>query len=305
MHTYFDAHCDTMSKMYKKRIGLDSADLMVNTNNLKAYKSAVQVFALFNNGEVKKQDMLSCFDFFKNECKKLSSLVSVCTSGSEIEKNKAPLSAVLAIEGAGNQPDFSPDDVSDFYNIGVRFMSLCWNNNNTLCSGCEGDDTGLTDLGIQTLLQMEKHRIILDVSHMSDKSFRESFEHYSLPICATHSVSRFVHKHVRNLTDEQFLAIVKRRGVCGINFYPPFLCSGEAKLDTVIKHIEHFMALGGEDCLGLGSDFDGIGTTPENLENSSQICNLLDRLLAMNYTQEQVEKIAFGNFKRLFAQFTA
>jgi len=304
MYTYFDAHCDTMSKMYKNKIGLDSHNLMVNIHNLKGHKSAIQVFALFNNGEMNKENMMNCFEYFKNECKKLPSMVSVCSSAKEIDENKSKLSAILAIEGLGNQPDFTPDDVKDFYDAGVRFMSLCWNNDNILCGGCEGENTGITDLGRQTLAQMKKHKIILDVSHMSDKSFWGSFENYSLPICATHSVSRHVHNHKRNLTDEQFIEIAKRGGVCGINFYPPFLCDGKADINTVIKHIEHFMSLGGENSIGLGSDFDGINASPEGLENSSHIYRLLEGLLALNYSQETVEKIAFKNFKALFKKFT-
>lgn len=304
MYTYFDAHCDTMSKMYKNKIGLDSREMMVNTGNLQGYKSAIQVFALFNNGNINKQEMINCFNFFKKECKRLSSFVSVCTSANAIDKNPSPLSAILAIEGLGNQPDFTNDDIKTFYDIGVRFISLCWNGDNILCGGCEGENTGITDLGKQTLAQMEKCKIILDVSHMSDKSFWESFENYSLPICATHSVSRTVHNHKRNLTDEQFTAIAKRGGVCGINFYPPFLCDGKADINTVIKHIEHFMSLGGENSIGLGSDFDGINASPEGLENSSHIYRLLESLLALNYSQETVEKIAFKNFKALFKKFT-
>ena len=184
-------------------------------------------------------------------------------------------------------------------------MSLCWNNDNILCGGCEGKGSGLTDLGAEVLSQMEKHKIILDVSHMSDKSFWDSFEHYSLPICATHSVSRAVHNHKRNLTDEQFTAIAKCGGVCGVNFYPPFLCEGKATINTVIKHIEHFMSLGGGNSIGLGSDFDGIATSPEGLENSSNIYRLLDALLSLNYSEEAVKKIAYDNFKNLFKKFTS
>ncbi len=305
MYTYFDAHCDTMTKMYKKRIGLDARELMVNTNNLHTYKSVMQVFALFNNGEMNKESMMHCFGYFKNECRKLPHMVSICSSAKEIDENKAPLSAILAIEGAGNQTDFKAEDVKDFYDEGVRFISLCWNHDNRLCGGCEGEGVGLTDLGRQTLAQMEKHKVILDVSHMSDKSFWESFENYSLPICATHSVSRAIHNHKRNLTDEAFSAIIKCGGVCGINFYPPFLCNGTATINTVIKHIEHFMSLGGENSIGLGSDFDGISTAPEGLENSSHFYRLTDRLLALNYSEEAVEKMAFRNFKNLFKKFTS
>ena len=304
MYTYFDAHCDTMSKMYKNKLGLDACELMVNTKNLHGYKSAIQVFALFNNGEMSKENMMNSFDYLKKECKKLSSVVTVCRSAKEINENKSPLSAILAIEGLGNQTDFCVADIKDFYDAGVRFISLCWNNDNELCGGCEGESIGITDLGKQTLVEMEKRKIILDVSHMSDKSFWESLDNYGLPLCATHSVSRVVHNHRRNLTDEQFLAILKRGGVCGVNFYPPFICDGDADINDVIKHIEHFMSLGGENSIGLGSDFDGIALTPRKLENSSHFYRLFDALLALNYSEKIVEKIAFRNFKNLFMKFT-
>lgn len=303
MYSYFDAHCDTMTKMYNNNLGIDSYELMVNTNNLKNYKSAIQVFALYNNGDLNKSAMMNYFEYFKNECKKQSSLISICYSAEEIDINKAPLSAILAIEGIGNQPDFSVKDIDDFYKTGVKFISLCWNNDNPLCGGCEDNGMGITYLGKQTLYEMEKLKIILDVSHLSDKSFWESFEYYSLPVCATHSVSRVVHNHKRNLTDEQFLAIAKRKGVCGINFYPPFLSKGKADINYVIKHIEHFMSLGGEDNIGLGSDFDGIDTTPHNIENSSHFYRLFDALLTLNYSEKTVEKIAYRNFKNFFAKF--
>ncbi len=305
IYTYFDAHCDTMSKMYKDGLGLDNPELMVNTNNLLRYKSAIQVFALFNEGDLNEDEMISALDFFKCQCKKIPNSVSVCTSSQQIDENKSPLSAILAIEGLGNQPDFSLESVGRFYDVGVRFMSLCWNNDNALCGGCEGKNTGLTALGKQTLAEMEKRNIVLDVSHMSDKSFWESLDNYTLPLCATHSVSRAVHSHVRNLTDEQFMAIAERGGVCGINFYPPFLCGGEADINTVIKHIEHFLSLGGENSIGLGSDFDGICETPYDIKNSADFYKLFDALFSLNYSEEVVEKIAFRNFKNFFAKFTA
>ena len=303
MYSYFDAHCDTMSKMYKQHLGLDSQELMVNTENLEGYERAVEVFALFNGGDMKKADMMSCFGFFKSECNRLSDKVTVCRTAKDIDENKAPLSAVLSIEGLGNQPDFKVADIADFCDTGVRFISLSWNNDSALCGGCDGD-AGLTALGREALSEMERHRIILDVSHMSDRSFWESLECYSLPIVATHSVSRSVHTHRRNLTDEMFLEIARRGGVCGINFYPPFLCDGEADIDTVIRHIEHFLSLGGEDNIGLGSDFDGIGTAPRGLECSAHISRLAERLLALNYREAVVEKIMHKNFLRVFEKFT-
>ena len=304
MYKYFDAHCDTMSKMYKQGIGLEAPELMVNTNNLDGYKSCVQVFALFNNGEMNEEEMMSCFGYFKDECKKQSDVISVCLSPSEIENNEKTMSAILAIEALGNQPDYTIESVKHFYDAGVRFMSLVWNGDNVLCGGCEGSGTGIEELGKKTLAEMEKYKIILDVSHMSDKSFWESLENYTLPVCATHSDSRVVCNHKRNLTDEQFKALAERGGVCGINFYPPFLSGEKAEIGDIIKHIEHFLSLGGEDNIGLGSDFDGIDFAPKDIENSAQIYKLFDAMLSLNYSEELVEKIAYRNFMSFFDKFT-
>lgn len=299
MYTYFDAHCDTLLRMYNEGLGLDSTKLEVNTKNLAGYKNAVQVFALFNEGNLTRENMLSVFSLFKSECERLSDSVALCTDSSDIEKNEKPLSAILAIEGLGNQPDFEVGDVALYHELGVRFMSLVWNHNNPLCSGCGEGGYGVTELGKRTLSEMERYRIILDTSHMSDESFWSALECYSLPICATHSVSRTLQNHARNLTDEQFLEIVKRGGVCGLNFYPPFL--GGNDINALIRHIEHFLSLGGEDCIGLGSDFDGMPETLPDLARSSDIYKLLNALLSLNYSEELVEKIAYRNFERLFA----
>ena len=121
--------------------------------------------------------------------------------------------------------------------------------------------------------------------------------------CEAMSKTEKLINRIENLTDEQFIEIKKRKGVCGINFYPPFLCGGNADINTVIRHIEHFMSLGGKDSIGLGGDFDGIGITPHELENSSHIYRLLDKLLSLNYSEEIVEKIAYKNFINLFKRF--
>ena len=303
MCSYFDAHCDTMLKIYNDNVGIDEDKLEININNISEYENVIQVFALFNEGDLTKESMLSAFKKFKGECARFPEKVSICKSAKEISENKAPLSALLAIEGLGNQPDFSLGDIKDYYDAGVRIMSLVWNHDNALCGGNLGEDTGLTPLGKEVLFEMEKQRIILDVSHISDKGFSDVVENYTLPFCATHSVSRALVDHPRNLTDEQFLEIVKRGGVCGVNFYPPFL-TGEntADCNDVIRHIEHFLSLGGENSIGLGSDFDGMPIVPSDLKNSKDFNNLFSALSSLNYSNELIEKIAFRNFTTFFAK---
>ncbi len=286
--------------MYKKGLGFESGNLKVNIKNLSGYEKVFQVFALFNEGDLREEDMLSAFCYFKGECKKQKN-VKICT---RINKGKKKgIFAIFAIEGLGNQIDFKLESVERFYDAGVRIMGLCWNNDNCLCGGCMGAK-GLTPLGKETLKKMERLKIILDVSHMSDKSFFESLEYYSLPFCATHSLSRTVHNNRRNLTDEEFSALVKRGGVCGVNFCPEFLGGEKPGIDRVIKHIEHFLSLGGEENIGIGSDFDGIKKTPQGLSDSSEVYKLLDAMLSKNYPYGLVEKIAFRNFKNFFLKFT-
>ncbi len=90
MYSYFDAHCDTMSKMYKRGLGLDSGELAVNTGNLSGYRDSVQVFALFNGGSMNRADMDACFLYFKGECERLCDKVRLCYTAEDIEKNPAP-----------------------------------------------------------------------------------------------------------------------------------------------------------------------------------------------------------------------
>ena len=288
-----------------KNISLTDPSLMVNVKDAEKYCPRVQVFAHYNDSTFLEKDMLKAFSFMKKEFEANSKYMNLARCTDDIDKNtsEGKMSAILAIEAMGNQKDISPESVKKFADAGVRFAGLCWNNDNYLCGGIGANGKGITPLGKEILKEMEKQKIILDVSHMSDKSFEDSFENYSLPICATHSNSRTVFAHNRNLTDEQFGEIVKRGGVCAVNFYPTFLSGGKSSIKDVISHIEHFLSLGGEDNIGIGSDFDGIETTPDGIETSEEVYKIFDALLLLNYKESVIQKIAFYNFYNFFKKF--
>ena len=97
--------------------------------------------------------------------------------------------------------------------------------------------------------------------------------------------------------------LVEKGGVAGINYYPVFLDeSGRATIDDMIRHIDRFMELGGENSVGLGSDFDGIKVLPEEIQSASDNYKLLGRLAERGYSREQVDKISYGNFERVFKE---
>lgn len=304
-YPYFDTHCDTLLKMYTQKLSLRDSSLMVNLKNMSNYRYQVQVFALFNEGNMSEADILSAFSYFKKDCANNRTRISLKRTSSGIRQNfiANKSTAILAIEGIGNQSDFSLSSIDKYHMAGVRFISLCWNGDNILCGGSDANHTGLTPLGRQALMLMQKRKIILDVSHMSDQSFWDAAEVYSLPMCATHSASRAVCSHPRNLTDEQFCELIKRGGVCGINFYPPFLGTANPGIPQIISHIEHFMSLGGENNIGIGADFDGIDRAACGVDNSSLVYRLFDELLSLNYKESVVNKIAFYNFYNFIRKF--
>jgi len=304
-YQYFDAHCDTITKLYNKKTSLKCSNYMVNINHLKNYTNASQVFAIYNDGSLKKNDVLKMIKYFKNECNKYLSDISFVTNTKELQfcLRQGKIAALLSIEALGDEDDFDIDNINLYYKNGISIMGLCHNNDNILCGGIENNSLGLTPLGIKVLRRMQSIGIILDVSHMSDKSFWEAASHWVLPFAATHSNSRSIYPHPRNLSDKQFVYLASKGGICGINFYPPFVNGKNSKIDDVISHIEHFMSLGGENNICLGSDFDGIDFTVTDIDNASFVYRLFDRLLAINYKESLVNKIAFNNFHNFIRKF--
>jgi membrane dipeptidase len=97
-------------------------------------------------------------------------------------------------------------------------------------------------------------------------------------------------------------AIAAAGGVIGMNFSPSFICEGKATVERLVDHIDHIVELVGPDHVGLGSDFDGIGTTPEGLEDVSKMPNITGELIRRGYSEKDVKKILGDNFLRVFKE---
>jgi len=147
---------------------------------------------------------------------------------------------------------------------------------------------------------MNELGIFLDVSHMNDRSFCDAIELTELPPFATHSNSRAVCNNPRNLSDEQFKLIKEKGGFVGINYYPLFVTgSKKARITDIIKHMEHFLGLGGEDVIGLGSDFDGIDFVTDDLSSIGDIDKLIDEMKRIGWSDCLVRKILSENFENI------
>jgi membrane dipeptidase len=142
-------------------------------------------------------------------------------------------------------------------------LTLTWNGKNDIASGNDTAD-GMSDFGREAVRALEDHRIVVDVSHLNDAGFADLLHVATRPFVASHSNSRAVCPHPRNLTDAQFGEIRDRGGLVGINYYRAFIADVPAgkdvTFDQLSRHIDHFLSLGGEKVLALGSDFDGSDT---------------------------------------------
>ncbi len=300
-----DTHCDTISEVLSKNKSLRKNDMHIDLERLENYPQYTQFFACFSDPVYRAGALSHCLavvDRLYREMERNSDKAALCRRYAEIEecRQQGKTAAVLSLEGG--EPIESMAALRILYGLGVRCIALTWNYSNHLAAGVLEPDParGLTAFGRQALAEMERLGIMADVSHFNDRSFWDLAAVYKKPIIATHSNARAVCAHPRNLTDAQFLKIRETGGCVGINLYPVFLRQdGPANITDIIRHIEHFMALGGEDSVGIGADFDGVDALPVGIRGVEDLEKIFDALAQIGYPDQLLEKIAYKNFERV------
>jgi membrane dipeptidase len=221
-------------------------------------------------------------------------------------RKKGKIAALIGIEG-GHAIEDSPRLLRNFYALGVRYMTLTHSNTNNW-AGSSGDErgktTGLSELGRQIVAEMNRLGMIVDVSHVSDKTFYDALEASRAPVFASHSSCRALADVPRNMTDDMIRALGRKGGVIQINFNCGFLVKTPpggraAALADAARHIDHAVKLAGADHVGIGSDFDGVPCTPAGLEDNSKFPALTRALLEKGYSAADIRKIYGGNTLRL------
>ncbi len=172
------------------------------------------------------------------------------------------------------------------------------------CGAKTTHDTGLTKLGIEYVKKLEKLKILIDISHASEKTFWNVIENSEITIVATHSNAYELCNHSRNLKDEQIKAIANRNGIIGICFYSEYLNSGKrASIEDVVKHMKYIRDLVGIDYIGLGTDYDGMDyeDTPYGLESIDKLKNITKEMKNQEFSKEEIEKILWKNWYRVLS----
>ena len=303
---FIDGHCDTLSKALDEKKGLSNNDLQFSLDKADKLGGGIQIMASFvdskyvgskQGGFNRCNNILDKFNDSERVVKDKDSLRSSLKS----TKTKV----LLSIEN-GAAISNNIENVCYFYDRGVRMMSITWNDDNELGSGAKTkDDKGLTDLGVEYVKRLERLGIILDVSHVSEKSFWDAISNTSKPIVASHSNVYELCKNTRNLKDKQIVAIAKSGGIIGICYYSEFLNNSKrADLADIVEHIKYIRNIVGIDYVGLGSDFDGMDAnkTASGVEDMSKIGNIIKELKKQSFTDEDIGKVMWKNWYNVLYQ---
>lgn len=267
----------------------------------------IQFFAAYIEPEYKPERALKralqMIAAFYRDVGKHPGLVEVAGSYHDMERitGEDRIAAVISIEG-GEAVAGDLGVLDCLYRLGVRALGLTWNERNDIADGVgeKGAGGGLTDFGRQLIERMNRLGMLVDVSHLSERGFWDVIECSKQPIIASHSNAQAVCAHPRNLNDAQIKALARNGGVMGMNFYSGFISEKEASLDRIIDHMEHIIGLVGPDYLGIGSDFDGIGSSPAGLEDVTGLPNLTVKMLERGFDTTTIRKILGENYLRVF-----
>ncbi|MEM1486022.1 membrane dipeptidase [Oscillospiraceae bacterium PP1C4] len=198
------------------------------------------------------------------------------------------LEGLHALEGNINNVDV-------LYNEGFRMMGLTHFFDNDISGSLHGiDKGGLTPLGKEVVQRMDKLGIIIDLSHISDKAFKEICNLVYGPIVVSHTGVKGVKNNNLNLSDEKIKLIADKKGVIGIGFFER--ATGGTDVNSIIKSINYVVDLVGVDYVCLGSDFDGYVKTSIDCSGMSMIT---EALLVQGYTENEIKKIMGENVLRV------
>ena len=301
----FDGHCDTILRCYLEGGGLRRQAGHLDLERRRGKGRWAQFFATFGSpedmpGRSLWEVFLEEYALFRSEVDANADLVAFCRTGAEAQAAFAAgkTAAFLSAEGA-ELLDCDLDKLRLAHRMGVRAVNITWNHPNALSgTNAEERDRGLSDLGRTFVRTMGELGMLVDVSHLSDPGFWDVMEITDRSVVATHSNARAIFPHPRNLTDAQFTAIINTNGVAGLNMYAGFL-GDDPDFDTVVSHLEHFLALGGENNVSMGGDWDGITQMPRGMSGIQDMEKLYEHLLRRNYSESLLEKVFYSNLMRV------
>ncbi len=366
-----DTHADTPQRFLRDNydIAADAKDGHIDLPKIKAGGLGAEFFAVWVPPRTKAgyaHYALDLFDGIYQQVQKHPDQMVIAYSADDIVRARKgrhkKLATLIGVEG-GHAIENDLRVLREFYRLGARYMTLTWANTNEWADSSGDQDpmfaedlggqkvehhNGLTEFGKQVVLEMNRLGMMVDISHVSDKTFWDTIAVTRAPVIASHSDAREVSHSPRNLTDDMLKAVAKNGGVVMVNFASDFLDEEYRKADetvnkerqvairamrqqfkdadeetlhkeyekitaqspkvprpplkSLIDNIDHIAKVAGIEHVGLGSDFDGISSTPLGIDSVADLPKITQALLDRGYTAEQIKKILGGNLLRVFRE---
>jgi membrane dipeptidase len=353
-----DTHNDLLSTAIAKGYSIDK-DLSGKTHSdLDRFKKGgvdVQLFSIWCDGLKENpyawanREMDTLDAVAKRNPDKIVKVGSPAELLQAVKEKK--LAAMFGVEG-GHMIENNLDNLNNFYNRGVRYMTLTWNNSTDWATSALDETTkadslkhkGLTEFGKQVVKRMNELGMLVDLSHVGIQTFWDAINTTTKPVLISHSCVYSLCPHRRNLKDDQILAVGKNGGVIHLNFYSGFIDSSfdrrtnlfnnnhKAERDSLLKqnpepyfadmflftkypeevkalrpplsllidHLDYIVKLIGVDHVGIGSDYDGVNSLPQQLDDITAMPLITKELLARGYPKKDIRKILGENFLRVF-----
>lgn len=353
-----DTHADTPQMMLDEGYDLDdpNSPFMISIAKMRAGHLNAEFFSIWVDVNWPQQDLihraLDLIDVVYEQVGQHGDALGLATTADDIVQlhRQGKVAILLGVEG-GHEIEDDLRALDIYQRLGVRYMTLTHTANTRWAdsSGAKPQWNGLTSFGRQVVERMNRLGIMVDISHVSDKTFYDTLAVSKAPVIASHSSCRALCNVPRNMTDDMIRALARNGGVMDINFYSGFLDetyvaayrtiqkqveaeiraarqkrAKEGKRLTyaeevrirkayeprlpvpsytrIADHIDHAVKVGGVEHVGLGSDFDGIDSTPRGMEDASKLPNLVRELARRGYSAADLEKILGGNLLRVMRQ---
>ncbi|KAF3425039.1 hypothetical protein E2986_13278 [Frieseomelitta varia] len=249
-------------------------------------------------------------DVIKRLVAKYPKDLQFATKAKHIEEawSNGKIASLIGVEG-GHSIDSSLAVLRLYYELGVRYMTLTHMCNTPWADASVVDDgsvRNLTKFGQAVVLEMNRLGMLVDLAHVSHNVMRETLAVTKAPIIFSHSSVFSLCRNYRNVPDDVLHMVKKNNGIVMVNFYSEFIncdSSRNATIQDVIDHINYIRNLIGANHVGIGSDYDGVESLPEGLEDVSKYPELFDRLyesdVTPRWTKEELEKLAGRNLIRV------
>ena len=331
--TVFDAHSDIGVDILRRRMkGASEILERMHRRQFKAGGITCALFAVWADSESYSYGgygqatsmALRSIAFAKEEIEACQAWALQARSVEDIRRAKKQAKTAFVLHFEGAMPlDEDIGYVRVFRELGVLSVGPVWNVRNQIADGIEQrSGSGLSNFGTMLTSELDRSRIAIDVSHLSEKGFWDVMALTRRPVIASHSNARALCDNPRNLKDDQIRAIAEKTGAIGACFYSPFIDTKKPSLNRLLDHIDYIADLVGVNHIGLGADFTdylaeesvkipspglvtgkaAVNLYPRGIENASRMLNISRGLVSRGYSDNEILKILGENFLRVLRQ---